>query len=201
MQIVAAGSTGDEEMQLLIKDEVVAIYRLSGTDAEETRFATFTLDRDGVDVADIRVAFTNDLYQPENGYDRNLRVDQLIVDGVSYETEAPSVYSTGTWVNDSAITPGRWSTEYLHADGYFQFKASGSVIKIVASGQTGDEAVALRIDGQQVAQWNGISQQSQEYRFVADYPVSASQIQVAFLNDAYDAEAITIETCELTSSK
>ncbi len=128
IEIHAAGSTAEEEMQLLIDGSVVATWSITGNGAYTGQFDTYTANIDGIDVDRIRVAYTNDLYIPEEGIDRNLRVDWIRVDGVQYETEAPGVFSTGTWINGLGIEPGNWETEFLHTDGYFQYVDDGSTV-------------------------------------------------------------------------
>ena len=73
--------------------------------------------------ADVRVNFVNDFFDSENGVDSNVRVDRIEIDGESFQTEAPTVFSTGTWVSGVGITPGFQLSEILHANGYFQFDA------------------------------------------------------------------------------
>ncbi|MCA9136824.1 MAG: DUF4347 domain-containing protein [Planctomycetales bacterium] len=112
----AAGSTGQEQMLVQIDGETVATYDNVGT-----TFQDFSIAIDGVDADQVRVVFTNDLYQPEIGIDRNLRVDKITIDGVIYETEAPEVYSTGTWLPADGIVPGYRQSHTLHTNGYFQY--------------------------------------------------------------------------------
>lgn len=112
----AAGSTGQEQMLLQIDGETVATY-----DNVATSFQDFTIAVDGVDADQVRVVFTNDLYQPEIGIDRNLRVDKITIDGVIYETEDPEVYSTGTWLPEDGVVPGYRQSRTLHTNGYFQY--------------------------------------------------------------------------------
>ena len=97
IEIRAAGSTGEESMELQINGQVVATFDNVGGDANAGVFESFNYDADGVDPSLVRIAFTNDLYQPDQGIDRNLRVDSITIDGTIYQTEDTSVYSTGTW--------------------------------------------------------------------------------------------------------
>ena len=88
IEISAMGNEGVEEFDLLIDDVVVASF------ATTTSFQTFTFDAPGSIAADqIKIAFTNDHYDPANGIDNNLRVDLISVGGTVYQTEDPSVYS------------------------------------------------------------------------------------------------------------
>ncbi|MEM6689206.1 MAG: DUF4347 domain-containing protein [Planctomycetota bacterium] len=119
--IRAAGQRGEETMQLLIDEEVVQTWENVSGDFGNRQFETFTVDISGVSADSVRIAFTNDRYEPEIGIDRNLRVDNIEIDGVVYETEDSSVFSTGTFVPGQGITPGFQQSEILHTDGYFQF--------------------------------------------------------------------------------
>ena len=118
--IRAAGSTGEENMQLEVNGQVVQSYSMAGTNAANGQFGDFNYNVDGIDVNSVRVRFTNDLFDPDNGIDRNLRVDFISVDGTVYQSEDPSVFSTGTW-QPGGIQPGFRQSEYLHGNGYFQY--------------------------------------------------------------------------------
>ncbi|TWU01071.1 Inner spore coat protein H [Stieleria varia] len=114
--INASGSTGAEQMLLQIDEVTVATYDNVGVDLQQYTYAA-----DGINADQVRVVFTNDLYDPDNGIDRNLRVDSITIDGVTYETESSEVFSTGTWLPADGIVPGFRESETLHSDGYFQY--------------------------------------------------------------------------------
>ncbi|MDQ3007982.1 MAG: PQQ-dependent sugar dehydrogenase [bacterium] len=67
----------------------------------------------------LRIAFTNDLYQ--NGEDRNVRVDAVVIDGVRYEVEGTNTYSTGTWAPENGCSAGNKKSEWLQCGGAFTF--------------------------------------------------------------------------------
>ncbi|MFK8113167.1 MAG: DUF4347 domain-containing protein [Rubripirellula sp.] len=121
ISIRAAGDRGEEQMQLQIDGVTVASWDNIGGNASANDFLTFTHDVDGISANQIRVVFTNDLYDPANGIDRNLRVDNITVDGRTFETESSDVFSTGTWKAADGVTPGFRESEALHTDGYFQY--------------------------------------------------------------------------------
>ena len=50
-----------------------------------------------------------------------MRIDRVVIDGATFETEDPSVFSTGTWKQADGVTPGFRESETLHSNGYFQF--------------------------------------------------------------------------------
>tara|TARA_R110002049_G_scaffold4601_5_gene32758 strand:+ start:1054389 stop:1058102 length:3714 start_codon:yes stop_codon:yes gene_type:complete len=192
--IRAAGSEGDEEMQLQVAGEIVQTWTNVGGNAYAGQYQTFTYDNTGpVDADDVRVLFTNAIYLPAQGIDRNLRVDNVTIDGVVFESEDPSVYSTGTWRPDDGIQPGFRESEFLHGNGYFQYGEnpnSGSVITIYAAGNENAETMQLWIGGENVKTWtniggNAYARQFEAYQFTADSTVTADDIQVHFTNARY----------------
>ena len=190
IEIYAAGSTGDELMELEINGQIVDTWFVQGTDAEEGRFYPYVVNTNNVNVDDIRINFVNDLYDPATGIDRNLRVDRVVVDGVTYQTEDPSVFATGTFVDGQGITSGNLESEYLNADGYFQFSSSGgggngSNIEISLRGHTGSESAQLLIDGSVVATYDNISTSGESFFFEGDGNVTADRVRVAFINDSF----------------
>ena len=191
VQIFAAGSTGAEEIQLSIDGNTVATFNDLGTGANAGDFRTLTFNTDELVAADqIRIEFVNDLYDPANGIDRDVRIDAIVVDGARFETEASTVFSTGTFSNaDAGIFPGFGRGDTLHTNGYFQFAGESNATEIIvnAAGAEGTESFALQIDGQSVQTFNNISTDFTSYRYIASGPVTADQIRVVFLNDQFDA--------------
>ena len=119
VEITARGDEGVETFDLLIGGAVVASY------ATSSAYQTFTHHAAGIVAADdVRIQFTNDLYDPANGIDNNLQVDFISIDGIDFQTEDPSVYSTGTWKPADGVVPGFRESEWLHSGGYFQFAGS-----------------------------------------------------------------------------
>lgn len=193
--IQAAGETGQEQMQLLIDTQVVAIWDDIGGNPDEQVFESFRFTSDGTVTADqIRVAFTNDFFDPENNIDRNLYVQGITVGGVEYRTDAPTVFSTGTWDSQAnAVVPGFLETQVLHVNGYFAYSSGsvneGSEIVIVASGSEGGEQMNLRIDGLVARTWivgTGADQgQFQTYVYRADGLITADSVQIEFVGDEF----------------
>ncbi|MFK8110793.1 MAG: DUF4347 domain-containing protein [Rubripirellula sp.] len=193
--IRAAGSTGQESMSLQIDGVSVQSWDNIGGDFANRQFETFTYSGGaGVTGDQVRVVFTNDLYNPPT-VDRNLRIDSVEINGVTIQTEDAGVFSTGTWLPQDGITPGFRQSEALHTNGYFEYfnpdpTGSGSQITIRAAGVSNDEVMDLRINGQTVNTWSGVggnayAGQFQNYSFTADQTVSADQIQIAFTNDLF----------------
>ena len=192
ISIRAAGVTNEEQMQLQIDGVTVATYDNVGGDAYGGQFQTYTYDADGVSADDVRIVFTNDLYDEAAGIDRNLRIDSITIDGTTLQTESADVYSTGTWLSGDGITPGFRQSEYLHTDGYFQFADSessdGSVIAITASGSMGQETLQLEIDGVAVESWENIGVSDSVFTYQAGETVTADQVRVSLTNDLYDPD-------------
>ncbi len=192
--IRAAGTTGEEQMQLQIDGATVATFNNIGGNADAGDFQTYTYNTSQDISADrVRVVFTNDVYVP-GGIDRNLRVDSIAINSVTFQTEDPSVFSTGTWLPADGVTPGFRQSEYLHANGYFQYAspttAQGSLIEILAAGETGNESLELRINDQVVQSWNNVggnvtAPSYQSFLFRAAETVTPDQVKVAFTNDLF----------------
>ena len=91
VSIFAAGDTGTETIQLNINDAVVATFENVGGDADTRQFQrlTYTTDQQ-ISASDVRVQFSNDLFRSEDGFDRNVVIDRIEVDGRSFETESPT---------------------------------------------------------------------------------------------------------------
>ena len=106
---------GNEEFSLEIGGQSVAQYTVA-TQQQAYRYQSET----SVTADQVRVVFTNDLFDPAAGIDRDLTVDSIEIDGSTFETEASDVFSTGSWVVDG-IRPGFQQTEVLNANGYFQY--------------------------------------------------------------------------------
>ncbi len=118
IQIIAAGTSGTESMNLLIDNVVVQSWTNVGGDASNGEFNTFQFVANGAVTADrIRVAFVND--SPT----RDLRVDQIAIDGVVYQSEAENVLSTGTWAYGNCTT-GYFASEWLNCNGYLQYSTA-----------------------------------------------------------------------------
>ncbi|WP_083435096.1 DUF4347 domain-containing protein [Rhodopirellula islandica] len=198
ISVRAAGTTGDEQMQLQINGDVVQTWNNIGGNADTRQFQTFTYNG-AVDLAidEVRVAFTNDLYQPEQGIDRNLVVDSITANGVTIESENANTFGTGTWQEEDGVAPGFRRSEWIHSNGYFQYTAPSttSSISIFAAGAENTETIELWIAGERAQTWQNIGGDVDTGEFVqldfdADTTVDISQIQIRFTNDLYDADGV-----------
>ena len=192
VQIYAAGSMGDEAFELQVNGETVLdVGDIKGG-------GEFSVDVAG-DVAadDVRVVFTNDVWDPVNGIDRNLIVDRIVIDGETFETEDPSTISTGTW-NGSGFSEGNYESEWLHGDGYFQFAGGGNtggggttygtgdtLIQVRARGDEGGENMRLLVNGQEIASID-VSTSWQVYDIYTNAYSSGDDVRLEFTNDQWD---------------
>ena len=190
VQLIAAGQEGGEQMQLQIDGSEVAAWTLSAG-ASNGQFQTYTYNTPDTITADqVRIQFSNDLYDPANNFDRNVRVDAIAVDGQRFETEDPSVFSTGTWLPADGIRAGNRQSEYLHANGYLQYVDTSVSTEVVvrARGNEGVEQFNLLIDEIAVAS-HSVTTEYQDFIHTATGNVEADRIRIEFLNDAYNPTA------------
>lgn len=188
VQVFATGETGDEVFQLKVAGEVVGEYEIGIYEVFDYQ------STEAISADDVEVVFINDSWDEATGYDRNLFVDKIRIDGVSYETENPSVYSTGYIDNGVLLDPGYLETETLNVNGAFTYSAAGATsrdfgtkIRVDVLGQEGGEHFHLYIDGIEVGQYNATNYQT-DYYYNSPEEVSIEQIQIEFMNDLYDPE-------------
>ena len=180
----ARGDEGGEQFQLIVNGSVAGTFTTTTTDQSFRYTASGTVTADQV-----RVQFINDTFDPANGIDSNLQVDYIEIDGVRYETESPSTFSTGTYVQNVGIQGGNPQSETLHANGYFQYASNsnnGSVIGIRARGDEGGEQFRLIIDGNTVSSFT-VDTSFQTFNYTASGNVTADQVRIEFFNDTFDA--------------
>ena len=189
VSIFASGSEGGETLDLLIDGTTVQSWTVA-SGAYSGTFQQFDFSTpDSVSANQIRVALRDAQYDPVAGIDDNLRVDAIEIDGRRFETEDPSVFSSGTWKPEDGIVPGFRTSEFLHIDGYFQFADSnqGDLVTIRARGDEGVEQFNLVLAGETVATYS-VGTALEDYSFVANSAVSAGDVRIEFLNDAYDPD-------------
>jgi glucose/arabinose dehydrogenase len=189
IQIFAAGSIGGEQMQLQIDGTPVQTWNVpAGANTESFQEYTYVTPN-RVTADNVQIHFLNDVYEPGNGIDTNLRVDAIQIDGVRFETEAPSVFSTGSWLPADGLQPGFRQSEYLNANGYFQF-AGGNVnntVTVRARGDEGSESFRLIVADQTVGTFTTTTD-FQEFSANVGGNISASDIRVEFFGDIYAPE-------------
>ena len=190
VQIFAAGTLGGEQLQLEIDGSVAQTFTV-GSGAESRNFQSFVFETSQTITADdVRIEFLNDFFDANTGTDSNLVVDAIVVDGIRFETEAPSVFSTGTFLDADGIQPGFRQSETLHANGFFQFGGGsggggGSDISVRARGSEGGEQFNLILGGQ-VVQTFTTGTSFQTFNFTSDFNVALSDISIEFFGDQVD---------------
>ena len=195
VQVFAAGTTGTESLDLRINDVVVSTFENVGGDASNRQFQQLTFDTpQNITAGEVRLEFTNDLFRPEDGFDRNIVIDRIVVDGVTFETESPSTFSTGVFRDGGVTDPGFLQTETLNINGSFFYSndgasaptaSTGTTLQIKAFGSTGEEQLQVRINGN-VVQTFSVTTTPDTYTFVSDQQISVDQVQVEFTNDLFD---------------
>ncbi len=120
IDIFAAGQVGDETIELEINGEVVQTFENVGGDFENSEFQTLSYsDSDNIDISEVRVLFTNDGLS--GGVDRNVRVGSIVVNGDEFQTEAPDVFSLGSFRESDGCDGGFKESELLNCNGFFRF--------------------------------------------------------------------------------
>ncbi len=124
IELFAAGLEGSEEIFLEIDGSSVQRYGLPQSPnfwSGEVRWTRYTYQHNAsVRPGQVRVLFNNDLYV-EGQIDRNVKLQRVVIDGVSYPTTDPAVVSLGSAQGDSCEVAGRFQTDLLNCRGFFQF--------------------------------------------------------------------------------
>lgn len=193
VEIFAAGATGTEQMDLFIDQSYVKTFSLVAGDPDTREFQRFAFETEETLVADqIGIAFGNDLYLPESNFDRDLVVNKIILDGETYETEHPSVFSTGIYRDGGTTAPGNYETEVFNINSIFTYSSEGrstpdGSIVVHAYGTTGDEIFQIRSENEVFGQFN-VTDALARYEVAVSSNITADQIQIRFLNDRYEPE-------------
>jgi len=194
VEIFAAGATGQENLDLFIDDQYITTFTSVGGDVDARSFERFVYETpETLQGSTIGIRFANDFYNPEQGVDANLLVDRIVVDGVNFETEAPTTRSTGIW-RDGFTGPGQFETELFNINATFSFDipqdTANRTITFDALGTTGDEIVELAINGVTVDSFTfeGANQQ-QTFSFETDDSVAIEDLEIRFVNDLFDPAA------------
>ena len=180
VSVFAAGDLGGEEFALQIDGQTVEQFTVS------QEFSTFEFQADQPVTADqISIEFLNDQFDPENGIDSNLIVDAIEIDGVRFETEAPTVFSTGTFTDADGIVPGFGRGDTLHTNGIFQYADAPVSIEVSARGDVGTELFNVNVAGETVGTFTASTAQ-QSFFVDAASGTTAGDVQIEFLNDQFD---------------
>ena len=109
----ATGQTGQENLVVTVGNQEI-INQVVSSQGED-----FIVDLGNDSLSDLRIQFTNDLFQ--GGLDRNLTINRLTVDGQEVDFSSTQVFSTGTWTPGDFVQPGFGRGNTLHSNGFFQF--------------------------------------------------------------------------------
>ena len=125
----AWGRTGQESFDLLVDDQVVQSWDV------QQAWQPYVYQTGELISADrVKVQFTNDLYDPSNGIDRNLHIDNVVMNGQKFESESSTTFSTGTWLASDGVTPGFGRGQTLHSNGFFQYGQTPSSDTVTFAG-------------------------------------------------------------------
>ena len=125
----ALGTTGEEVLELVVDDQVVRTFGLQNAGVTET--FSFTAASD-VLLEDVEIRFVNDLFDPENGIDRNAQIFEFrVIDNQTGEvstarTTDANVLSSGIFVPGEGITTGFGAGGFLATNGSVQIVNSGA---------------------------------------------------------------------------
>jgi glucose/arabinose dehydrogenase len=126
----AAGTTGEEQARLVVNGQVVKTWNNIAGDFENRDFVQLTYTSDQpISIEDIRIEFSNN-GNSAAGFDRDLAIDSVSVDGTVYQAEGSDVFSEGHWVNGVGCSSGFLAAEVLHCGGYFDFSNVNSSGKL-----------------------------------------------------------------------
>ena len=205
VKVFAAGELGDEIISVELANGAFSIFDLGAAggqagDLLARNFIEFSFIAEGVvEPGDVRVNFLNDSFDPATGIGRDVAIDRIEINGVVYETEDPSVFSTGTY-SAAGLVPGFLESEVLQTNGYFQYAEPAvidpNLVRIRAAGTTGLEIFNLEIAGTVVATYDLSELGGQagdlatgnfiELTYASPVAVSASDVRINFINDVYD---------------
>lgn len=121
IQVFAAGTVAGgvyPAFDVLVDNQIIKSFSNVRGDTVARQFQLFELTTNKLTNQKIRIQFTNDI--SIGSEDRNLRIDKIVVDGKTYESE--NQYSEGTWTNESGNCNGGYkNSEWLHCTGFFEY--------------------------------------------------------------------------------
>lgn len=142
--IDAVGTTFQEEIGVNLDGRLVStIDRVGLVDGRTGSYADRDFKSYGVahprplQASDIELEFLND--GEFGGIDKNVRIDAIELDGVRYETEDISTFSSGTWLPGRGALPGFVQDERLHINGGFQYGQDPAEAGVLSLGATSYE--------------------------------------------------------------
>ena len=191
IRVRARGIQGGEQFNLILGGQVVQTFTTSTTQTSFQNF-NFTANFD-VELSDVSIEFFGDQFDPSQGIDTDLEVNFIEIDGERFQTEAPTTFSTGTFVFPDGIVPGFHESQFLHTNGVFSFGAGGDaggsggddVIQIVARGDEGFEQFVLSSNGVELGSGT-VSTTFQTFTFNTNDLTPGADLRIDFVNDQFD---------------
>ena len=188
IQIFAEGTAGGEQLQLQVGGSVAETFEIAAASSILTDQTFFFETAETVTADDVRIAFLNDSFNASTGFDSNLTVDAIEVDGVRFETESSNTFSTGTYLPGDGIQPGFRQSDTLHINGFLQFSDGngGSNVTVRARGDEGGEQFNVILNGQTVRTFTTTTA-FQNFNFTADRNVELADVSIQFFGDQFNA--------------
>ena len=176
------GETGEELVNIKVGDYSLGVRSLT---TEWRRFEFDNIRDSSLTANDIQVEFQNDVYDPATGFDRNVFVGSLFLNGEAIDPNGPDSFSTGTWLPDDGIVSGSGRGSVLNANGYLQFgNPEGSVLTVFARGEQGDETMRVRAGSEDFLSMT-VTTELQAYNFFLNETVDPGSVRIEFNNDLY----------------
>ena len=122
LTIVTKGRAGGEILDIVIDGTTVESFELDAAPNffGNTDWTTHTYTHTGpLAASQVRLEFNNDGRQTGQP-SRDIRVDKIIINNTTYETEAPNVTGNGIWTN-GACRSGNLQSDTLSCNGHFQY--------------------------------------------------------------------------------
>ena len=119
IQIAARGTEGFEQFQVLSNGVVLGEFTAT------TQLQTYEILTDNYTPgSDLRIEYLNDVFDPDNGIDADLIVDNVTINGDTRQVEDISTFGFGTFIN-GGFSEGFNQSETLHTNGFFEVDFGG----------------------------------------------------------------------------
>lgn len=160
IKVLAAGIPSENvypTLELRIKGQLVKTFTNIRGNPDQRLFQTLEyVANQAVLAKDVSIHFVND--GSSSSQDRNVLIDKIEVNNLSYETEAENTFSEGSWNVGTGCNSKYARSEWLHCNGYFAYDqtlpSGPSTLRIVTAGtpansiyptiqvKNGDEVIA-----------------------------------------------------------
>ena len=116
-QLLVAGQTNDEVIEVLVDNELVQTIENVGGDADARQFESYFFETRNDSPSNVQVRFTNDGIV--NGEDREVRVHSITIDGERFRTNELDVFFES---ESDDCHSGFIHSQLLSCSGYFEFQ-------------------------------------------------------------------------------